>query len=67
MMVIAEGSIYSILRGPSIQVVGWFKLLEIGNIDQLLLAFEFLKVWTYEKRGERTVRLKGAKSRWEKQ
>jgi hypothetical protein len=66
MMVIVKDSICGILRGPSIQVVGRFKLSEIGNMDQSPLAFEFLKGQTYEKRGERTVCLKGAKSGWEK-
>jgi hypothetical protein len=61
-MVVREGSICGIPRGPSVIVIGRFKLLEIGNIDQLPLAFEFLKGRTLAWRGDRTVTLKGIKS-----
>jgi hypothetical protein len=64
---VAQGdSIYSILQGSEVPVVGQFKLSEIENIDQLPLAFEFLKGKTYAKKGEKTVRLKGIKSGWDK-
>ena len=61
-MVVWEGSIYSIPWGPSVIVISRFKLLEIGNIDQSPLAFEFLKGRTLAWRGDRIVTLKGIKS-----
>jgi len=67
MLVIREGtSIISIPRGLDVPVVGRIKLSEICNIDQSPLPFEFLKGRTYAKRGEKTVRLKGGKSRHDK-
>jgi hypothetical protein len=43
LMVVWEDSMCSIPQGLSVVVVGRFKLLEIENIDQSPLAFEFLK------------------------
>jgi hypothetical protein len=42
-----------------VPVVGHFKLSEIGNIDQMPLAFDFL--------GSRTYNLKGAKTVFQKE
>jgi hypothetical protein len=65
-MVVREDSDCGIPRGPSVLVVGRFKLSEISNMDQSLLSFEFLKGRTYTRRGDKTVRLKGIKSGWDK-
>jgi len=63
MLVIRKGSlIIGIPCGPNVPVIGRIKLLEICNIDQSPLLFEFLKVYIYAKRGEKTIRLKGGKS-----
>jgi hypothetical protein len=67
MMVVQEDSDCGIQRHSSVLVVGRFKLSEISNMDQSPLAFEFLKGRTYNKRGEKIVVLKGAKSSWKKQ
>jgi len=67
MLVIREGtSIISIPRGPDVPVIGRIKLSEICNMDQSPLPFEFLKGRTYAKKGEKTIRLKGGKSRHNK-
>jgi hypothetical protein len=44
-----------IVRSLAIPLVGRFKLLEIGNIDQTPIAFEFLSSHTYELKGAKTV------------
>jgi hypothetical protein len=63
MLIIREGSlIIGIPCGPDVLIIGRIKLLEICNIDQSPLLFEFLKGRTYTKRGEKTIRLKGGKS-----
>ncbi len=63
MLVVIEGkSIISIPRSPEVLVVGRIKLLEICNMDQSPLLFEFLKGRTYTRKGDRTVRLKEGKS-----
>lgn len=66
MMVMTENSVTGILRDPSVPIVGRFKLSEIANIDQSPLPFEHLKGRTYEKKGNKTVRLKGGRSGWDK-
>jgi hypothetical protein len=66
MMVVKGSSDCSIPQGPKVPVVGRFKLSEIANIDQSPLPFEHLKGRTYKKRGNKTVRLKGGKSSWDK-
>lgn len=52
----------SIPKDPSVQVVGRFKLSQITNMDQSPLPFEHLKGRTYEKKGNKTVRLRGGKN-----
>jgi hypothetical protein len=42
-----------------------FKLLEIANIDQTLIAFKFLFRKTYDFKGSKTVWLKEARSGWD--
>jgi hypothetical protein len=65
--VICKGSsIIGIPRGPNVPIIGRIKLSEICNIDQSPLLFEFLKGYMYAKRGEKTIRLKGGKSRHNK-
>lgn len=67
MMVVVEGSSNcGIPRGLEVLVVGRFKLSEIANMDQSPLPFKHLKGRTYEKKGNKTVRLKGGKSGWDK-
>jgi hypothetical protein len=66
MMVMTENSVTGIPRDPSVLIVGRFKLSEIANMDQSPLPFEHLKGRTYEKKGNKTVRLKGGKSGWDK-
>jgi hypothetical protein len=44
-----------IVRSLAVPLVGWFKLLEIGNMDQTPIAFEFLSGRTYELKGAKTV------------
>ena len=63
MLVIYKGSlIISIPHSPNIPIISQIKLLEIYNIDQSPLPFEFLKGRIYTKKGEKTIRLKGGKS-----
>jgi hypothetical protein len=62
MMVVMVASDVSIPKDPSVQVIGRFKLSEIINMDQSPLPFEHLKGRTYEKKGNKTVRLKGGKN-----
>jgi hypothetical protein len=64
--IIKKDSDCGIPRGCNVPVVGRFKLSEIANMDQSPLAFELLRGRTYAKKGERTFRLKGQKSGWEK-
>jgi len=45
--------------------VGRFKLSEIANMDQTLIAFEFLFGKTYDFKGSKTVWLKEARSGWD--
>ena len=67
MLTIIEGkSIISILRGPNVPVVGRIKLLEICNMDQSPLLFEYLKGYTYAKKGDRIVYIKEGKSGYDK-
>jgi hypothetical protein len=54
-MVIQEGSNIGIPYSLSIPLVGWFKLLEIANIDQTPIAFEFLSSQTYDFKGSKTI------------
>jgi len=62
MFVVREDSVIGIPRDPNISIISRIKLLEIANIDQSPLLFEFLKGRIYVKRGEKTVRLKEGKS-----
>jgi hypothetical protein len=62
MLIVREDSVINIPRDFNIPVIGRIKLLEIANIDQSPLLFEFLKGRIYTKRGEKTVRLKEGKS-----
>ena len=56
MLVIRKGTlIISIPHGPDVLVIGRIKLLEICNMDQSPLPFEFLKGRTYAKKGEKTI------------
>jgi hypothetical protein len=55
-----------ISRSPAVPLVGRFKLLEIGNIDQTPIAFEFLSGRTYELKGVKTVWIKEQRSGWDK-
>jgi hypothetical protein len=41
--------------GLDVLVVGRFKLSEIGNMDQTLLAFDFLSSRTYDSKGVKTI------------
>lgn len=62
-MTIIEGkSIIGIPRGPDCQVVSRIKLLEICNMDQSSMPFEYLRGQTYAKKGSVTVRLKEGKA-----
>jgi hypothetical protein len=65
-MVVRVDSVCGIPHNPSVTTIGRFKLLEIGNMDQSPLAFEFLKGRTLTRIGDRTITFKGAKSGWEK-
>ena len=62
MLVVREDSVIGIPRDLNIPVISRIKLLEIANIDQSPLLFEFLKGRIYIKRREKTVRLKEGKS-----
>jgi hypothetical protein len=42
-------------RGDDVSLIGRFKLLEIGNIDQTPLAFDFISLRTYNKQGAKTI------------
>lgn len=53
-------------RGPTVPVVGRFKLSEIANMDQTPLAFDFMGSRTYESKGEKTVFQKESRSGWDK-
>jgi hypothetical protein len=53
-------------RGPSVPVVGRFKLSEIANMDQTPLAFDFIGSRTYESTGAKTVFQKESRSGWDK-
>ena len=66
MFVVREDSVIGIPRDPNISIISRIKLLEIANIDQSPLLFEFLKGRIYIKRGEKTVRFKEGKSRHDK-
>ena len=67
MLIIYKGSsIISIPYGLNVPIIGQIKLLEICNIDQSPLLFKFLKGHIYAKRGEKTIRLKGGKSGYNK-
>jgi hypothetical protein len=54
-------------RGPSVPVVGRFKLSEIANMDQTPLAFDFIGSRTYKSTGTKTVFQKESQSGWDKQ
>jgi hypothetical protein len=63
MLAIIKGkSIIGIPHGPEVPIVSRIKLLEIYNMDQSPLLFEFLKGHTYAKRGDKIVCLKEGKS-----
>jgi hypothetical protein len=67
MLIIYKGtSIISIPHSLDVPVIGRIKLSEIYNIDQSPLLFKFLKGHIYAKKGEKTIRLKGSKSRHNK-
>jgi hypothetical protein len=67
MLTIIKGkSIIGIPRGPNVLVVSRIKLLEICNIDQSPLPFEYLKDYIYTKKGDRTVYIKEGKSEYNK-
>ena len=61
MLIVREDLVVGIPRNPNVPVIGRIKLLEIANMDQSPLPFEFLKGRIYAKKGEKTVRLKGGK------
>jgi len=63
--VVLENSDCGTPCGKDIPVVGRFKLSEIANMDQSPLPFELCKGRTYNKKGEKTIRLKGLRSGWE--
>ena len=42
-------------HGDDIPLVGHFKLLEIANIDQIPISFEFLSSYIYDFKGTKTV------------
>jgi hypothetical protein len=46
-----------------VPLVGWFKLLEIANVDQTLISFDFLLGYTYAPKGDKTVWVKEERSR----
>jgi hypothetical protein len=54
-MIIKDFSNVGLPQGKDVLVVGWFKLLEIANMDQTLLAFDFLSSRTYNEKGASTV------------
>jgi hypothetical protein len=53
--IINPSSDCGISRSLAIPLVGRFKLLEIANMDQTPIAFEFLFSRTYELKGAKTV------------
>ena len=53
-------------HGPTVPVVGRFKLSEIANMDQTPIAFEFLHGRTYNKKGAQSVFTKEMRSGWNK-
>ncbi len=55
------------MRQPTVPIVGRFKLSEIANIDQTLIAFEFLSGCTYDCKGAKTVWIKETRSGWDRQ
>jgi hypothetical protein len=56
-----------ILRSIDTPLVGRFKLLEIANIDQTPIGFEFLSGRTYDFKGAKTVWVKEQRSSWDQQ
>ena len=50
----------------NVEIVSRFKKLEIGNIDQLLLALNFMGTTTYKTTRSKTVFLKESRSGWDK-
>jgi len=54
-VIVKDFSDISLPRGDYVLVVSCFKLLEIANIDQTLLAFDFLSSKTYNKKGALTI------------
>jgi hypothetical protein len=65
-VIIKDFSDVGLPRGKDVPVVGWFKLSEIGNMDQTPLAFDFLSSRTYNEKGASTVWLKESRSGWDK-
>ena len=65
-MVIREGFNIGIPRSLSIPLVGRFKLLEIANMDQTPIAFEFLSGRTYDFKGSKTIWVKEQRSGWDR-
>ena len=53
------------MRSLATPLVGRFKLLEIANIDQTPIAFEFLSGCTYNFKGAKTVWIKEQRSSWD--
>ena len=64
--IINPSSDCGISRSPPIPLVGRFKLLEIGNMDQTPIAIKFLSGRTYELKGVKTVWIKEQRSGWDK-
>jgi hypothetical protein len=54
-MIVKDFSDLGLPRRDHVSVVGRFKLLEIANIDQTPLAFDFLSLKTYNEKGASTV------------
>jgi hypothetical protein len=64
--IINPGSDCGISCSLAIPLVGRFKLLEIANMDQTPIAFEFLSGRTYELKGAKTVWIKEQRSGWDR-
>ena len=62
MAIIKGKSIINIPRGLKVLVIGRIKFLEICNIDQSPLPFEYLKGYIYTKKGDKTVQIREGKS-----
>jgi len=53
-------------RSLTVPLVGRFKLSEIANMDQTLIAYEFLSGRTYDFKGAKTIWVKEQRNGWDR-